>query len=445
MGQEVAVGEVRGRVERFVQRIRERDPELRAVIRLLDDRALRVAGRLDADPAARGPLRGLTMGVKDNIDIEGVPSTAGSAHLGSAPARADATAARLLAEAGSVVLAKNNMAEFAMGVTGRNASFGDCRNALDPARISGGSSSGSAVAVAAGMVDAALGTDTGGSGRIPASVNGVVGVRPTQGRVSNRGVLPVSATFDTVTPIAADVRTAVAVLAVLDWWDIGDATSVEGSRPPVDALLDAGLDGLRVGVGSGFFETGVDPGVRTVVQAAVDVLRAHGAQVRTVQVPGAADAQDHMLDIMYPEAAAAHAERIRRAPQTIDSDVLRRLRIGALVPAERIERARQWRQDFRRRVDQLFGSVDVVATPTMPIDVPLRDGVDLAASTRQIARFTYVWAMYGGPSISLPCGVHPGSGMPVGLQLAAAPWHEDMLLRAAAGYERVAGTAAARR
>jgi aspartyl-tRNA(Asn)/glutamyl-tRNA(Gln) amidotransferase subunit A len=433
------VDDVRSRVEQFIQRAREHNPGLCAVITLLEEGALCTAGRLDAESAGRGPLHGVAVGLKDNIDVEGVPSTAGSAHLGSVPAAADATVTRLLREAGAVVLAKNNMAEFAMGVTGRNASFGDCRNARDAARIAGGSSSGSAVAVAAGMMDASLGTDTGGSGRIPAAVNGVVGIRPTHGRVSNRGILPVSATFDTVAPIAADVRTAAAVLAVLDWWDAGDASSAQGRRTPVGALLDAGLEGLRVGVGSGFFGAGVEPGVRQVVSRAVELLRAHGAQVQPVEVPGVGEAQDRMLDIMYPEAAAVHAERMRQAPETIDPDVLRRLRIGALVPPERTEEAQSWRREFQRRVDEMFGSVDVVATPTIPIDVPVRDAVDLAASTRQIARFTYVWAMYGGPSMSLPCGLHPGSGMPVGLQLAAAPWREDVLLRAAAGYERMAG------
>lgn len=426
------MGEIRDHVERQLRRIRERDPDLRSVITLLGDRARRRADELDAASEPRGPLHGLTAGVKDNIDLAGTVTTAGSAHAGTVPAAEHATVVALLERAGAVVVAKNNMAEFAMGVTGRNTAFGDCRNARDLARIPGGSSSGSAVAVAAGLTDISLGTDTGGSGRIPAAVNGVVGIRPTHGRVSNRGVLPVSPTFDTVTPIAADVRTAARVLAVLDRDDSG-APWPEAA--PVDALLDTGVGGLRIGVATGHFAEGVDPGVAHVLDTALRRIRAAGAEVRAVTVPDAEQAQERMLEIMYPEAAAVHAERIAHAPETIDPDVLRRLRIGMSIPPETTDTAHRLRREFRRRVDELFESVDVIVTPTIPTDVPRRDAVDLAASTRDVARFTYAWSLYGGPAMSLPCGTHPESGMPVGMQLVSAPWREHVLLRAAAGVE----------
>ncbi|MBK0870184.1 amidase [Saccharopolyspora sp. HNM0986] len=433
---------VRERIDELLTRARQRDPRLRAYITLLDEQARQRAEELDATPAhTRGPLHGTAVALKDNIDVAGVPSTAGSPHHGRT-ASCDATVVRLLREAGAVIVGKNNMTEFAMGVTGRNDAFGDCRNALDDRRISGGSSSGSSVAVAAGIADAALGTDTGGSGRVPAAVNEVVGLRPTLGRMSNRGVLPVSPSFDTVTPIAPDVRTAAAMLAALDHLD-GDGTSVEGSRTPVETALDDGLADLRVGVATGFFADGLDSGVREVLAAAVASLREHGARVRSQEVPDAEHAQDRMLEILYPEAAALHRDRLRDAPGTIDPDVLRRLRLGAGISAGRSEKARRWRQRFRQRVDEVFASQDVILTPTLPTDVPARDSVDLAASTREIARYTYVWSMYGGPSITVPCGRHPESGMPVGLQLAAAPWREHVLLRAAAGLERITASTSA--
>ncbi|MEV6898514.1 amidase [Amycolatopsis sp. NPDC051372] len=375
-----------------------------------------------------GPAGGTTATVKDNIDVAGVPTTAGSASFATGPAEADADVVRSLREAGYALVGKNNLAEFAMGATGRNAAFGDCLNAWDPARIAGGSSSGSAVAVAAGLSDVSLGTDTGGSGRIPASVNGVVGVRPTLGRVSNRGVLPVSPSFDTVTPMARDVRTAAAVLAALD----------RGGSGPVDALLGSGVL-PRIGLAGGFFAVGVDPGVAEVVRAAVEVFRGLGAQVSPVEVPSAAQAQARMLDVMYPEAAAVHAARLRDAPDSIDPDVRRRLLLGLGVPPTRTAAAREWLTGFRARVDAVFTEVDVVLTPTIPVDVPLREGVDLAASTREIARFTYAWSAYGGPSLSVPGGLHPTSGMPVGVQLSAAPWREDVLLGAAAAFEGARG------
>ncbi|WP_432853116.1 amidase [Amycolatopsis sp. CA-161197] len=370
-----------------------------------------------------GPAGGPTATVKDNIDVAGVATTAGSASFATGPAEADADVVRSLREAGYAVVGKTNLAEFAMGATGRNAAFGDCLNAWDPARIAGGSSSGSAVAVAAGLSDVSLGTDTGGSGRIPASVNGIVGVRPTLGRVSNRGVLPVSPSFDTVTPMARDVRTAAAVLAALT-----------GAEPlPASGALP------RIGVAGGFFAADVDPGVALVLLAAVGVFRGLGAQVVPVEVPSAAEAQGRMLDVMYPEAAAVHAARLRDAPESIDPDVRRRLLLGLEVPPAQTEAARAWLTGFRSRVDAVFTEVDVVLTPTIPVDVPLREGVDLAASTREIARFTYAWSAYGGPSLSVPGGVHPSSGMPVGVQLSAAPWREDVLLGAAEAFERARG------
>ncbi|MBB4688617.1 amidase [Amycolatopsis jiangsuensis] len=424
------MGSVRSLVEEQLRLARERNPQLHALIRTLDESALAEAAQAEAAPG--GSLHGITVSLKDNIDVAGVLSTAGSPHHGREPAVEDATVTRLLRAAGAVIVAKNNMAEFAMGVVGRNDAFGDARNARDARFISGGSSSGSGVAVASGMSTVSLGTDTGGSGRVPAAVNGVVGIRPTLGRVSNRGVLPVGKSFDTVTPIARDVRTAAAVLATLDWHDPQDPTSVDHERVPVDSLLDNGIDGLRIGVAGGFFREHVDPGVRSVVDSAVEKLT--GA--REIEVPGAALAQEKMLEIMYPEAVAVHARRLRDEPDTIDADVLRRLRIGQGVTAGRAARAREWQRDFRRQVDALFETCDVVLTPTIPVDVPRRDAVDLVASTQEIGRFCYVWSCYGGPALSLPCGTHPRSGMPVGLQLTAAPWQEHHLLQAAAHFEK---------
>ncbi|WP_177242735.1 amidase [Amycolatopsis marina] len=427
---------MREQVERQLRRVGERDPQLHAMVVTLERQALRDADRLDAGSGPREALHGLTVTLKDNIDVAGVPTTAGSGHHARGVAPADAAVTRLLRQAGAVVMGKNNMAEFAMGVTGRNRTFGDCRNAWDRDRIAGGSSSGSAVAVAAGMSTAALGTDTGGSGRIPAAVNGIVGMRPTVGRVSNRGVLPVSPSFDTVTPMARDVHTVAAVLAALEHWAPDDPTSGAGGRIAVGSCLEREPERLRVGLPREFFDEGVDPGVQSVIRSAVDTLRGLGAQVRDVDVPDAGRAQERMLDIMYPEAAAVHADRLRYEPDTIDPDVLRRLRLGQGVTAERTRQARAWQLGFQRRVDAVFDDVDVVVTPTIPLDVPLHDAVDLAASTREIARFTYAWSMYGGPSISIPCGFHPRSGMPVGLQLSGARWDDHVVLMAAAAYER---------
>ncbi|WP_243795272.1 amidase [Saccharopolyspora gloriosae] len=427
---------IRDLVEARLETVDTLDSALHALITVLDEQALRQADRLDAATGPQGALHGLPVTIKDNIDVAGVVSTAGSAHHGGERATADATATRLLREAGAVVLAKNNMAEFAMGVTGRNDAFGDCRNARDDTRISGGSSSGSAVAVASGMCAASLGTDTGGSGRIPAAVNGIVGVRPTLGRVSNAGVFPVSPSFDAVSPMAVDVRTAAAVLAALDWWDPADPTSVDADRIPVESAL-GGAAGLRIGVPANAFFDDVDPGVATVLEPVPGALREVCGEQRRVKIPDVEIAQDRMLEVMYPEAAAVHEQRVRLRPDTIDPDVLRRIRLGQEIPAELAGRSRQWRGEFQRRVDEVFTEVDVIATPTIPVDVPRRAAVDLADSTRSIARFTYVWSMYGGPSVSVPCGRHPDSGMLIGLQLTAARWQDHLALGAALAVEEL--------
>lgn len=426
---------VRDRVTGTLRRIGRYDATVRAFIRITGEQALAEADRLDSRSGPRAPLHGVTVSLKDNIDVYGIPSTAGNGFLRDRMPRTDATVARLLLDSGAVVVGKNNMAEFAMGLTTQNRAFGSCRNRWDLARIPGGSSGGSAVAVAAGFSDVSLGTDTGGSVRIPAAVNGVTGLRPTIGRVSNRGVLPVGVSFDAVGPIARDVRTIARTMAALDYFDERDPTSLPGSRPDVLSGLGHELTGLRVGVPAVYFFEGVDPGVHEVVTSAIAMLSELGMAQVPVRIPGAADAQQQMLKILYPEAAAVHHERMTAQPDTIDPDVLRRLRLGLKVTVDERTSALTWREEFRRRVDEVFETVDVVITPTIPVDVPFIDGVDLAASTSDIARFTYVWSQYGGPTISVPCGFHPVSGMPVGLQLSAAPWREDLLFRVAARYE----------
>lgn len=419
------------RVREALDRAQRRGPELRAITALRAEDAGEEAERLDANDAPHGPLFGTPVTVKDNIDVAGIPSTAGTAFLGAQPAEADSTVVGLLRAAGAIIVAKNNMSECAMGATNQNRTFGDCRNARDRERISGGSSGGSAVAVASGIVPTALGTDTGGSVRIPASVNGVAAIRPTIGRLSNRGVLPVSRTFDTVGPVACDVRTLARATAALDRFDPLDSTSRQGTRTPVTSALDVDVCGMRVGVPEEFFFDGVDEGVASTVKSAIDTFAHLGAQIVPVRIPGAEQAQQQMLTIMYPEAAQFHKERLRTNPSTFDPDVLRRLRIGEATAEWDIETAQQWRRGFQSDLNVMFQELDVVASPTIPIDVPHIADVDLAASTTEIARFTYTWAMYGGPSITVPCGQHPGSGMPVGLQLSAAPWHEHVALQAA--------------
>ncbi len=232
------------------------------------------------------------------------------------------------------------------------------------------------------------------------------------------------------------------MVAALDRFDELDPTSLPGSRTPPASTLDEPARGIRVGVPQEFFFDGVADGVATSVRSAVETFGQLGAQVVPVRIPEAEQAQSRMLAIMYPEAVRFHQDRMRAAPWTFNPDVLRRLRVGEDTTARETEDAQRWRGEFTSTLDDVFTEVDVVATPTIPVDVPRIADVDLTASTTEIARFTYTWAMYGGPSVTVPCGTHPRSGMPVGLQLSAAPWQEHVALQAALRFEEALDEAA---
>ncbi|MCD9155068.1 amidase [Aeromicrobium duanguangcaii] len=434
-------------VRRAIEATERHDPTLCAVITRLDDEALAQAARCD-EAAGRGEslgaLHGWTVAIKDNIDTAGIRTTSGSRFFADHVPTADAFVVERLKEAGAVMTSKVNLAEFALGATTDNDHYGTCRNAWDPARIPGGSSGGSAVAVAAGMARVSLGTDTGGSVRLPAAVNGLVGMRPTLGRISNRGVTPVSGVFDTVGPVARTAAEVAAVMEAIDGYDRHDPTSVERERRSMIADLNLPLEGLRVGVAGGFFREDVDPDVDRALEEFVRVLTDLGATAMTVDLPGAEEAQRRMFDILYPDAAAFHAERMRTQPELYGSQVLDRLRLGEGVDARTMSAAQTWRRAWQRRVENVLDGVDVIVTPAMPTDVP-RIGVrGMIATTHDITRFTYPWAMFSGPSLAVPCGFDEVSGMPIAAHLTARPWHDHTVLRVAHQYQQVTSVHLAR-
>lgn len=428
------------RAEKALARIDVWDPVLRAVITRMDGEVRTDAARQAAEAAAgasEGPLHGVLVALKDNIDTAGTRTTAGSDFFRDRIPEEDAFVVKRLRQAGAILSAKVNLAEFALGATTQNAHWGSCRNAWDQDRIPGGSSGGSAVAVAAGMAEASLGTDTGGSVRIPASVNGLVGLRPTLGRISNRGVTPLSLAFDTVGPIAHTASLTAAVFSAIDAFDFDDPSSQDGPRQDVVASLDQGVRGLRVGVPQEFFFDDVDPAIAAAVRDVGDQLARVGAQLVGVKLQGAAEAQEHMFRILYPEVASFHAERLAEAPSQFGEDVHRRLQLGVGVDARDMALSIAWRRRWQRSLERVLRDVDVILTPTVPVDVPRVEGAEMIRTTHKITRFTYGFSMFHGPSISVPCGLHPTSGMPMGAHLTAAPWREDLLFRAAAAYQAV--------
>lgn len=426
-------------VEACLEAISRLDDRTKAVITTMTEQARKDARRCD-DAAARGEwlgvLHGMTVTVKDNIDTAGVRTTYGSSFFADHVPTADATVVRLLRQVGAIVVAKVNLAEFAFGGTTQNPHHGACRNPWDTERIPGGSSGGSGVAVAAGMSVGSLGTDTGGSVRIPGSLNGVCGLRPTLGRVSNGGTMPVSHRFDTVGPLARRVVDVARLLAALDHYDAADPTSQKGDRRNVLALLSSGVAGLRVGVPRHFFFDDLDPEVEAAVRAAAEVLEGLGAELVPVTVPGAEQAQARMGRMLYPDAVAVHAERLRVAPERFGEDVLRRLQLGVTTSAAEAASATSWRVGYQRGVDEVFDLVDVVLSPTVPVAAPLAASAEMVATTSTVTRLTYAWSMANGPSLSIPCGFH-AAGLPIGLHLAAPAWQEARLFQVGAAYQRV--------
>jgi aspartyl-tRNA(Asn)/glutamyl-tRNA(Gln) amidotransferase subunit A len=370
--------------------------------------------------AADGPLAGVRVGLKDSIDTAGVPTTCGSAYFADRVPDADAEVVTRLAAAGAEMVAKLNLSEFALGLTTQNSAAGPCRNPWDLDRVPGGSSGGSAAAVAAGLVELALGTDTGGSVRVPAAACGVTGLRPGISVVPDAGTFPVCELVDTVGPIARDVGLVARAFAVLAGREVRDP------RPALPR---------RIGVPAPWLDD-LDPGVTEVVAAATQVFADGGAELVPVRVPGICSAQDVLYTIIYAGIVDLHRERLEH-PALFQPDTLTRVRVGERVSEDERAAALEAQREFERELDEVFGQVDVVVTPTLPIDVPrARTDDDVLTVTRRLAQLTAPWSLHAGPSLTLPAGPHPVSGMPVGLQLTAAAGGEDLLLDAGAWFQQ---------
>ncbi|WP_230598452.1 amidase [Rhodococcoides fascians] len=367
-----------------------------------------------------GPLSGLRIGVKDNIDVAGVETTCASEFFEHNVADADAEVVTRLRRAGGSVVAKLNMAEFAVGVTSQNSAAGPSYNPWNTARVPGGSSGGSGIAVATGVVDASLGTDTGGSVRLPAAACGITGLRPSWGSISNDGVFPVSEQFDTVGPMARSVTEVKALFDVL---------SLSPSEPS---------DVTRIGVPSVFLTVDVDLGVAQAVAAAVRTFAELGYEIVPIELGHAADAQDIVYTIVYSDLARRHRHRLDTEPSRFQPATYERIRLGLRISESDRARALTGRDRFRQAMAATFESVDAVLTPAMPVDVPPRDGGDdVVALSRRMGQFTYPWSLHDGPTLALPVGFHPTSGMPVGAQLTAAAHRESALFGVGERYQSV--------
>ena len=418
-------------------RIEAVEPSLNAFITVLGDRALESASTAEAEITGgnyRGPLHGIPVAVKDLFDIAKVVTTAGSKILADNVARADSGPVERLNAAGAVILGKLNLHEFAYGATGVNPHFGAARNPWDTRRITGGSSSGSGASVAGRECFAALGTDTGGSIRIPASLCGITGLKSTFGRVTRRGVIPLSWSLDHVGPMARSAEDCALVLQALAGEDPLDASSAGQPVPDYRAALDGGIKGLRIGVPQEFFFDNVDPDVEEAVRAAIEVLRGLGAEIRDVSLPHVSEAPSALTAVMLPEALAYHQHRLAERPDDYGEDIRYRLELGATFTALHYVQGQRFREMIVAAWrDEVFDRVDLLAMPTtLGTAVEIETG-DLSA-TFKLIRNTNPLNLLGVPAISVPCGFTEG-GLPIGLQLVGRWWGEATVLRAAHTYQ----------
>ncbi|MFZ5922434.1 MAG: amidase [Chloroflexota bacterium] len=377
------------------------------------------------------PLISIPLGIKDLIDVAGLPTRAGSpGHFDDTPALKDAPVVEKLKAAGALILGKTNTHEIALGITGINPHTGAVRNPHDPTRITGGSSSGSAAAVASGMALGALGSDTGGSIRIPASLCGVVGLKPTYGRVSTRGVVPLSWNLDHVGPIAKSVEDAALLLNVIAGYDPQDPASAVGQN---GILSCADIKGWRIALAVGDFVEDCDPGVYPAVEQAVRVFAGLGAQVEKVEIALLREAAAANGTMVIADAAAFHRERLSGHPDRFGADVRQRLERGRAVTSTEYALARRVQSEAKRYFDLFFEKFDLLILPTTAAVAAPIQGLDSAAYAPKLTRFTAPFNLTGLPALSLPCG--KVDGLPVGLQIVGGPWQESKVLAAGRRFE----------
>jgi len=431
-----------------LDRIAALDAGLKAYITVCGDRALDGARAAEAAlmaGTAAGPLHGVPYALKDLYDTAGIATTGGSRIFAQRVPVRDATVVRRLGEAGAILLGKLNMVEFAYGPEGLNIHYGHTRNPWDHAvhRMPGGSSSGSGAAVAAGLAPGALGSDTGGSIRIPASLCGITGLKPTYGRVSRSGVLPLAWSMDHVGPMTRSAADSALMLGAMAGYDPADPSTSVLPVPDYTAALTGDLKGLRIGLLRTFFLDGATPPVRAAVEAAATTLAGAGAVIDDVDLAGVMrHAAAASMPIVASEALAYHADLLRTRAADYDPEIARRLRVGAYVTGMHYVRAQQVRALVRDAVDGALARRDVLLAPSTPVVAPpidvrevmLGDGASDVRSA--LIRFTRPFNLSGHPACSLPGGFTDG-GLPVGLQIIGRPFDEATVLRVADGFQRL--------
>lgn len=420
----------------FADRIARHNERSKAFITVTDEDAGRDAATLTHDDLASSSFAGIPYASKDLFDIEGVLTSAGSRVFHDRIATEDAFAIAQMRAAKALSLGKTNLHEFAYGATGENDVYGTCVNAYDPTRLAGGSSSGSAAAVAFGLVPAALGTDTGGSVRAPAALNGLVGMKPTIGRVPTTGVVPYCWTLDHVGLMTRDVADCADFLGIVAGYDPRDPCA---QNIPVDnyaQALDQDISGLRIGIPANFYYERTDPEILAAMEKVKSFLCAQGASLVPVTFPDLEHSRAVSLTVQMPEALSAHSAYLQERGELYGRDFRAGLALGQTLLAEHYIRAKRFVELYRQKTNALFDDVDLILTPATPEVAQklgtvktTRDGVDEAVGNA-ITRFTTFFNMSGHPALTMPCAMH-SEGLPIGLQLVGRYFEESTILRAA--------------
>lgn len=425
-----------------LDRIEALDGRLNAFISLAGEQALEQARRAEAealrgeteDSRALGAIHGVPLALKDLFETRRMRTTAGSKFFSDYFPTEDAYTVRKLSQAGAIFLGKTNMHEIALGLTSVNPHYGPVRNPWNEKLVAGGSSGGSAAALAARFCPGALGSDTGGSIRVPAALCGVAGLKPTFGRVSLRGVIPLSWNLDHAGPMARRVKDLAQLLQIIEGYDPLDPYSQNVAVNDYLDQLERGVRGWRVALMEGDYFRKTSPGVRQRVTEAARVFEQLGAQVEPAELPFLYEAALANGRMVVADAAALHAVRLREQPQDFGPDVRQRLQNGASLSLQDYIQARRTQTLARREFERFFEQFDLMILPATPITAPPIEGEDALELAGLLTRYTAPFNLTGFPALSLPCGLGDDR-MPVGLQLVAPPWSEARLLRAGAAYE----------
>jgi aspartyl-tRNA(Asn)/glutamyl-tRNA(Gln) amidotransferase subunit A len=417
-------------VEACSHQIERLNPKLNAFITVMD-----IKEDETKNPASTKTLVGIPIGIKDLFETKGIRTTAGSKFFVDYKPAEDAIVVKKLKDAGAVIMGKTITHEIALGVTTVNPHFGVCHNPWDPDRIPGGSSGGSAVAVASGMTLGALGTDTGGSIRIPASLCGITGLKPTYGRVSVRGVFPLSWNLDHVGPLTRSVTDAALILQIIAGYDPDDPYSINHPVEDFSKGIDEGIRGKRVAVAIGEYFAESDPEVLDAYAQAIQTFERAGAVIEEADMSFLREAALANSQMTPADGAAYHHQRLKEHPDWFGADVRQRLEMGHNLTSTEYILARRTQTEMRRRLGKFFEHHELLLLPSTPIPAPLIEGTDAVEQARRLTRFTSPFNLTGLPAISMPCGFTKG-GLPIGLQIVSSAWNEAGILQAGQAYER---------